>query len=88
MKIKKFTLIFLILLVVSLSKTFLQAAISNSIIVKVGSEIITSTDLEHQVKLLVLINKLEMTQENVDRFKNNAIKSLIRNSIINILFQF
>ena len=84
MKIKKFTLIFLILLVVSLSKTFLQAAISNSIIVKVGSEIITSTDLEHQVKLLVLINKLEMTQENVDRFKNNAIKSLIRNSIINI----
>ena len=82
MKIKKFTLIFLILLVVSLSKTFLQAAISNSIIVKVGSEIITSTDLEHQVKLLVLINKLEMTQENVDRFKNNAIKSLIRNELM------
>ena len=84
MKIKKFTLIFSVLLVVSLSKTFLQAAISNSIIVKVGNEIITSTDLKHQVKLLVLINKLEMSQENVNRFKNNAIKSLIRNSIINI----
>ena len=65
----------------SLQSEYLSANINNSIIVKVGNEIVTALDVENEIKTLLVLKKLEFTQENINRSKNFAIKSLIKSAI-------
>ena len=78
MKIKIFFLIFAFVLGFL---PFSNAEIKNSILVKVGNEIITSLDLRNEILTSLIVNKIDVTQENIDASKNLAIKNLINKKI-------
>jgi hypothetical protein len=59
----------------------LYAQIKNVIVVKVGSSLITSVDVENEIITNLIVNKLEVTQENINKNKNFAIKNLIKKRI-------
>tara|TARA_B100001250_G_scaffold374079_1_gene360620 strand:- start:217 stop:1152 length:936 start_codon:yes stop_codon:yes gene_type:complete len=59
----------------------LTAAISNSIVVKVNNKIITSIDIQNEIKILLIVGNKVFNQENIDGLKDTAVKSLIRKSI-------
>ena len=59
----------------------LRSQINNIIVVKVGNSLITSIDIQNEIITNLLINKQEITQENIDNNKNYAIKNLIKKSI-------
>ena len=71
----------LIILLLIFQNSYLFGKINNSIIVKVGNEIITSIDVENEIKTLLFLRNLNINQENINRSKDYAIKALIRNSI-------
>ena len=71
----------LIILLLIFQNSYLFSKINNSIIVKVGNEIITSIDVENEIKTLLFLKNLDINQENINRSKDYAIKTLIRNSI-------
>jgi len=80
MKINYLSSIFIFFLYVCFS--FNSAAkINNSIIVKVGNEIITSSDLENEIKTILFLSKKNLTQKGINSIKQQAIKSLIKDSI-------
>lgn len=58
-----------------------NAEIKNSILVKVGNEIITSLDLRNEILTSLIVNKIDINQENIDASKNLAIKNLINKKI-------
>lgn len=74
---------FLIIISLVCSNNILNAEIKNKIIVKVGSRIISSVALENEIRTLIFLNKEKMTQENIDKAKDIAVKELIRRSIKN-----
>ena len=78
MKKKIFFLIFVFVLNFL---SFSNAEIKNSILVKVGNEIITSLDLRNEILTSLIVNKIDVTQENIDASKNLAIKNLINKKI-------
>lgn len=55
----------------------LNSAISNKIIVKVGSEIITQLELENKINTTLALSKQEINQENINKIKNQTLKTLI-----------
>ncbi len=59
----------------------LQAKIINNIIVKVGGGIITSIDIENEIMTNLILNKEEISQQNIDKIKNASIKKLINKLI-------
>ena len=77
LKIKK---IFIVILL-TLQGDHLFAKINNSIIVKVGNEIVTALDVENEIKTILVLKRLDFTQENINRSKDFAIRSLIKSSI-------
>ena len=60
---------------------YLGAKVNNKIVVKVGSNIITSYDLENEIRTMLFLNKQELNQENINLLKNPAIENLIKNII-------
>ena len=63
MKIKIFFLIFVFFLSFL---TISTAEIKNSILVKVGNEIITSLDLRNEILTNLIINKKDVNKEKID----------------------
>jgi len=59
----------------------LYTQINNNIVVKIGELLVTSIDIENQIITNLIINKQEITQENIDKNKNFAVKTLINKSI-------
>ena len=53
------------------------SSIKNNIIVKVGDEIVTSVELENKIKITLLLSREEKSQQNINRVKKIALKSLI-----------
>ena len=78
MKIK---IVFLIFVFAVNFLSFSNAEIKNSILVKVGNEIITSLDLRNEILTNLIVNKIDVNQENIDASKNLAIKNLINKKI-------
>ena len=72
-------LIFFTLYVSFYSNVF--GKINASIIVKVGNEIVTNSDLENEIKTILILSNKNINQKNIDGVKDIAIKSLIRNLI-------
>ena len=52
-------------------------SIKNSIIAKVGEEIITSFDLENKIKITLILARQEINQENINKVKSNSMNYLI-----------
>ncbi len=57
------------------------AKINNQIVAKIGNEIITAVDVENEIKIMIILNQKEFTQNNVNQFKNVAVQSLVRKLI-------
>ena len=77
--VKKITTLILILFFFPIYSKLIPN--ENKIIVKVGNEIITSYDLENEIRTNLVFQKLDITQDNIDKFKNQAIKNLINRKI-------
>ena len=60
---------------------FLSAEVKNSILVKVGNEIITSVEVETEIMSLLFINNRPINQEEIDKIKRPVVKSLITRTI-------
>ena len=58
-----------------------KSKINSSIIVKVGHEIITSQDLENEIKTVLILSNENINQSNINKVKSAAIKALINNLI-------
>ena len=81
MRNKIYTKLIVIFFINSLFFAELHSKIKNRIIAKVGNSLITSVDVQNEVMTSLLINKIEVTQENIDKQKNFAIQSLVRKLI-------
>ena len=55
-----------------------KANISNSIIAKVGSQIITNLDVENEIKTILFLSKQEVNQENINSAKGFAINEIVK----------
>ena len=71
----------LIIFIIFIKCTYSSAAIKNNIIIKVGNEIITSVDVENEIRTILLLSGKTLSQENINYAKNEAIKSLMRKKI-------
>ena len=60
---------------------FLSAEIKNSILVKVGNEIITSVEVETEIMSLLFVNNRPINQKEIDKIKKPVVKSLITRAI-------
>ena len=72
---------FLIKIIIYFGVIFLieaKANISNSIIAKVGSQIITNLDVENEIKTILFLSKKEVNQENINSAKGFAINEIVK----------
>ena len=77
--------IYIIICFFFLSNSFIfsssQCQTINRIIIKVGASIITSEDVRNEILTNLTVAKIEISQKNINKYKDYAIKSLIKNSI-------
>jgi len=59
----------------------LFAEIKNSIVAKIGNEIITSIDIENEIKTILVLSKKKLNQDNIEKTKNFAVQSILRNTL-------
>jgi parvulin-like peptidyl-prolyl isomerase len=78
---KSYNFIKLLIIFYILSSHNLLANINNTIIAKVGSEIITNIDVENEVKILLILNNKKINQTNINNTKKVAVRSLVRTLI-------
>ena len=69
-----------ILIIVSIYLNFLfipSNAITNKIILKVENEIITNYEVKNKILTSLVLAGDEITQENIDKLKKQALESII-----------
>ena len=59
----------------------LNSEMKNHIVAKVGNSLITSIDIENEIISNLIINKIEITQENINKNKDYALRNLINKLI-------
>ncbi len=52
--------------------------ISSTIISKVGNEVITTIDLENELKTFFILNNINFTKENIENYKNQLLDVMIK----------
>ena len=77
----------IVLLVSCFVLTGLKSQINNIIVVKVGDTFISSIEIQNDIITNLLIKGQEITQNNINGYKNFAIKGLISNRIKRIEIQ-
>ena len=80
MKLKFFSKIILVSLFL-IQSDLTKANIENKIVVKVGNNIITSIDIENEIRTILFLSGKKLNQDSIDISKDLAIKSLIRKMI-------
>jgi hypothetical protein len=81
MKNTNLIIIFFLFLFSNFFYSISNSKINTVIVVKVGKELITSTDIQNEILTNLIINNKNISQENIDKNKNFAIKNLINKSI-------
>ena len=76
MKYCPIKIIFLLLLFFHSSISY--SKISSTIISKVGSEVITTIDLENELKTFFILNNINFTKENIENYKNQLLDVMIK----------
>ena len=76
-----FTVIATLVLTSNLFFTNTEAEMQNKIIVTVGGSLISSIDIRNEIITTLLLTGQEVNQENINKNKNFAVKSLIKNTI-------
>lgn len=79
--LKKIIILFTITILISIG-SIAYGSIKNSIIAKVGNEIITSFELENKIKTILFFSNQNVNQENIDKVKRQALKSLINSKLM------
>ena len=74
---KKLLVIFFLLL----NTEQLSSQIDNSIIITVGNYPITRLDLEKEMKIITVLSKIRINEENKKQIKDLAVQSLVKRSI-------
>ena len=69
------------LFIIFFSNNYVKAAVKNEIIVNVGNQIITSYELKNKIRTSLFLGGIELNQENINKNKNLALKSLINYKI-------
>ncbi len=82
MKIKFYSTL-LVILLFFFNSEIIEANIENKIVVKVGNDIITSIDVENEIRTILFLSGKKLSQEGINMSKDLAIKSLIRKKIKN-----
>ena len=59
-----------------LSSANIKAQISSSIVATIGNEIITTIDVENEIRTMLLLSNKKINQSNINMIKGTAIKSL------------
>ena len=70
-------IIFFLIFDINIAKT----EITGNIIAKVGNRIITSFDLENEIKTQLFITQSKINQTQIDKLKTISIKNLVRHAI-------
>ena len=78
---KKISLIIFFIFFNNLFFSNSEAKIDNVIVVKVGSLLVTSLDMREEILTYLIISNQEITQENINKNKNFALKNLIKKAI-------
>ena len=81
MKNTNLIIIFFLFLFSNFFYSISNSKINTVIVVKVGKELITSTDIQNEILTNLIINNKNISQENINKNKNFAIKNLINKSI-------
>ena len=76
MKKKLLVIFFLLINTEQLSSQF-----DNSIIITVGNYPITRLDLEKEMKIITVLSKIRINEENKKQIKDLAVQSLVKRSI-------
>ena len=74
-KIFKYFLIIFFFIYQDINISF--SSVKNSIIAKVGNEIITLIELENKINTTLILANQEINQENIDKLKSTSLKRLI-----------
>ncbi len=82
MKFFREKLIIILSIILITDNNIVSASIKNSIIAKVGNEIITSFELENKIKTILFFSSQELNQKNVNQVKSQALKSLINSKLM------
>lgn len=59
------------------------SAVNTKIIAKVGTNIITSYELENKIKTILFLSKKEITQENINQVNKRALRELVNMKLKN-----
>jgi len=59
----------------------LKSQINNTIVIKIGNLLVSSIDVQNEIITNLIINKQEVTQKNIDSYKDYSIKKLITKTI-------
>lgn len=78
---KKIIIIKIFIIFICLTQVELYSAIQNTVIVKVGRQIVTSYELSNKIKTILFLNKQVLNQENINSIKQQALILLIDNKI-------
>ena len=76
MKYKPGKIIFLFLFL--FHSSFAYSNISSTIISKVGNEVITTIDLENELKTFFILNDINFTKKNIENYKNQLLDVMIK----------
>lgn len=74
-------LLFILIISIFCKFNYAYSSINNKIIVKVGNEIITSYELENEIKTILFLAKKQINQENINKVKKKAISKLINKKL-------
>ncbi len=80
MKILKSFIIFFIFINIFLNKN-LNANINSFIISKVNNQVITTVDLENELKTYFFMNNIEFSENNINKYKNLILDGIIKRLI-------
>lgn len=80
MKVLRSSIIFFIFVLMLLNKN-LNANINSLIISKVNNQVITTVDLENELKTYFIMNNLEFSKENINEYKNLILDGMIKRLI-------
>ena len=69
---KKVFFLFLIYFII-VTESF--SSFSNKIVVNVEDQIISSYELKNKIKTMLILNKQELNQTNIDQTKNQALQN-------------
>ena len=77
--------IFILLIIFNISNLeYSYSSIDNKVLVKVGNQIISSYELKDKIKTKIFLSNQQLTQENINKYKNQVLESLIKLKLMKI----